>query len=100
MDRNRLFRLQASEILVALRKESVDRNVWLCMAAQRGYEGSYADRSDSSYPAGDPAGIDLAASTAARAQEASTTAATELLEIDTGADETADILLDESERLT
>ena len=59
MDRNRLFRLQASEILVALRKESVDRNaldgwddaaagvalrkesvdrnVWLCMAAQRGY---------------------------------------------------------------
>ena len=74
--------------------------VWLCMAAQRGYEGSYADRSDSSYPAGDPAGIDLAASTAARAQEAGTDAATELLEIDTGADETADILLDESERLT
>ena len=74
--------------------------VWLCMAAQRGYEGSYADRSDSSYPAGDPAGIELAASTAARAQEASTDAATELLEIDTGADETADILLDESERLT
>ena len=74
--------------------------VWLCMAAQRGYEGSYADRSDSSHPAGDPAGIELAASTAARAQEAGTDAATELLEIDTGADETADILLDESERLT
>ena len=74
--------------------------VWLCMAAQRGYEGSYADRSDSSYPAGTPAGIELAASTAARAQEAGTDAATELLEIDTGADETADILLDESERLT
>ena len=73
---------------------------WLCMAAQRGYEGSYADRSDSSYPAGDPAGIELAASTAARAQEAGTDVATELLEIDTGADETADILLDESERLT
>ena len=68
---------------------------WLAMAAQRGYEGSYADRSDSSYPAGDPAGIELAASTAARAQEASTDAATELLEIDTGADETADILLEE-----
>lgn len=67
---------------------------WLCMAAQRGYEGSYADRSDSSYPAGDPAGIDLAASTAARAQETGTDAATELLEIDTGADETADILLE------
>lgn len=74
--------------------------VWLCMAAQRGYEGSYADRSDSSYPAGTPAGIELAASTAARAQEAGTDAATELLEIDTGADETADILLDELERLT
>jgi hypothetical protein len=73
---------------------------WLCMAAQRGYEGSYADRSDSSYPAGTPAGIELAASTAARAQEASTDAATELLELDTGADETADILLDESEGLT
>ena len=55
--------------------------VWLCMAAQRGYEGSYADRSDSSYPAGDPAGIDLAASTAARAQDESTTAADDLLAI-------------------
>ena len=68
---------------------------WLCMAAQRGYEGSYADRSDSSYPAGEPAGIDLAASTAARAQEASTTAADDLLAMDTGANETADILLEE-----
>jgi hypothetical protein len=74
--------------------------VWLCMAAQRGYEGSYADRSDSSYPAGDPAGIDLAASTAARAQDESTTAADDLLAMETGADETADILLEESERLT
>jgi hypothetical protein len=73
--------------------------VWLCMAAQRGYEGSYADRSDSSYPAGDPAGIDLAASTAARAQDESTTAADDLLAMDTGANETADILLDESEEL-
>ena len=74
--------------------------VWLCMAAQRGYEGSYADRSDSSYPAGDPAGIELAASTAARAQDESTAAADDLLAMDTGADETADILLDESEGLT
>ena len=74
--------------------------VWLCMAAQRGYEGGYADRSDSSYPAGEPAGIDLAASTAARAQDESTTAADDLLAMETGADETADILLDESERLT
>ena len=72
---------------------------WLCMAAQRGYEGSYADRSDSSYPAGDPAGIELAASTAARAQDESTIAADDLLAMDTGADETADILLDESEGL-
>ena len=68
--------------------------VWLCMAAQRGYEGSYADRSDSSYPAGEPAGIDLAASTAARAQDESTTAADDLLAMDTGADENADILLE------
>ena len=68
--------------------------VWLCMAAQRGYDGSYADRSDSSYPAGDPAGIELAASTAARAQDESTTAADDLLTMDTGANETADILLE------
>ena len=68
---------------------------WLAMAAQRGYEGSYADRSDSSYPAGDPAGVELAASTAARAQEASTDAAADMLAIDTGANETADILLEE-----
>ena len=74
--------------------------VWLCMAAQRGYEGSYADRSDSSYPAGEPAGIALAASAAARAQDESTTAADDLLTMDTGAAETADILLDESEGLT
>ena len=70
------------------------RFAWLCMAAQRGYEGSYADRSDSSYPAGDPAGIELAASTAARAQDESTTAADDLLAMDTGANETADILLE------
>ena len=69
--------------------------VWLCMAAQRGYEGSYADRSDSSYPAGTPAGIELAASAAARAQDESTTAADDLLAMDTGANETADILLEE-----
>ena len=70
---------------------------WLCMAAQRGYEGSYADRSDSSYPAGDPAGIDLAASTAARAQEASTDAAADLLTMDTGAKQAVDTLLDDLE---
>ena len=73
---------------------------WMTMTTQRGYEGEYAEPSECNYPADTPAGIDMAASTAARAQEASTDAATELLEIDTGADETADILLDESERLT
>ena len=71
--------------------------VWICMAAQRGYEGSYADRSDSSYPAGDPAGIELAASTAARAQEASTDAAADLLTMDTGAKQAVDTLLDDLE---
>ena len=70
---------------------------WLCMAAQRGYEGGYADRSDSSYPAGEPAGIDLAASTAARAQEASTDAAADLLTMDTGAKQAVDTLLDDLE---
>ena len=71
--------------------------VWLCMAAQRGYEGSYADRSDSSYPAGEPAGVELAASTAARAQEASTDAAADLLTMDTGAKQAVDTLLDDLE---
>ena len=70
---------------------------WLCMAAQRGYEGSYADRSDSSYPAGEPAGIDLATSTAARAQDESTTAADDLLAMDTGAKQAVDTLLDDLE---
>ena len=73
------------------------RFAWLCMAAQRGYEGSYADRSDSSYPADDPAGIELAASTAARAQEASTDAAADLLTMDTGAKQAVDTLLDDLE---
>ena len=74
--------------------------VWLCMAAQKGYEGGYAEPSECNYPAGTPAGIDMAASTAARAQDESTTAADDLLAMDTGADETADSLLDESEGLT
>ena len=67
------------------------------MAAQRGYEGSYADRSDSSYPAGEPAGVELAASTAAHAQEASTTAADDLLAMETGAKQAVDTLLDDLE---
>ena len=73
------------------------RFAWICMAAQRGYEGSYADRSDSSYPAGDPVGIELAASTAARAQEASTDAAADLLTMDTGAKQAVDTLLNDLE---
>ena len=71
--------------------------VWLCMAAQRGYEGSYADRSDSSYPAGDPAGIELAASTAARALDTGASAADDLLTMDTGAKQAVDTLLDDLE---
>ena len=71
--------------------------VWLCMAAQRGYEGNYADRSDSSYPAGDPAGVELAASTAARALDAGANAADDLLTMDTGAKQAVDTLLDDLE---
>lgn len=67
---------------------------WMAMAAQRGYEGEYAEPSECNYPAGDPAGVDMAASTAARAQEASTDAAADLLAMDTGANETTDILLE------
>ena len=73
------------------------RFAWICMAAQRGYEGSYADRSDSSYPAGDPAGIELAASTAARALDAGADAADDLLTMDTGAKQAIDTLLDDLE---
>ena len=73
---------------------------WMAMAAQKGYEGEYAEPSECNYPEGTPAGIDMAASTAARALDESTTAADDLLAMDTGANETADILLDESEGLT
>ena len=72
---------------------------WMAMATQRGYEGEYAESSECNYPAGTPAGVDMAASTAARAQEASTDAAADLLAIDTGANETTDILLEELEEL-
>ena len=73
---------------------------WMAMAAQKGYEGEYAEPSECNYPTGTPAGIDMAASTAARALDESTTAADDLLAMDTGANETTDILLDESEGLT
>ena len=52
---------------------------WLCMAAQKGYEGGYAEPSECNYPVGTPAGIDMAASTAARALDSSADAADSLL---------------------
>lgn len=73
------------------------RFAWLCMAAQRGYEGDYAERSDSSYPAGTPAGVELAASTAARALDAGENAADDLLTMDTGAKQAVDTLLEDLE---
>ena len=70
--------------------------VWLCMAAQRGYEGSYADRSDSSYPAPPPEGMDLAASAAARALDAGAGAADDLLNTESA--KTDDALLEAEEQ--
>ena len=73
------------------------RFAWLCMAAQRGYEGDYAEPSDSNYPAGTPAGVELAASTAARALDAGANAADDLLTMDTGAKQAVDTLLEDLE---
>ena len=52
---------------------------WMAMAAQRGYEGEYAELSECNYPAPPPEGEDLAAITAARALDASADAADSLL---------------------
>lgn len=52
---------------------------WLCMAAQKGYEGGYAEPSECNYPAPLPEGEDLAAITAARALDSSADAADSLL---------------------
>lgn len=52
---------------------------WMAMAAQRGYEGEYAEASECNYPAPPPEGEDLAAITAARALDASADAAGSLL---------------------
>ena len=71
--------------------------VWLCMAAQRGYEGEYAEPSECNYPAGTPAGIDMAASTAARALDTGASAADDLLTMDTGAKLAVDTLLEDLE---
>lgn len=70
---------------------------WMAMAAQRGYEGEYAEPSECNYPAGTPAGIDMAASTAARALDAGADAAEELLTMDTGANLAVDTLLEDLE---
>lgn len=70
---------------------------WMAMAAQRGYEGEYAEPSECNYPAGTPAGIDMAASTAARALDAGADAAEDLLTMDTGANLAIDTLLDDLE---
>jgi hypothetical protein len=70
---------------------------WMAMAAQRGYEGEYAEPSECNYPAGTPAGIDMAASTAARALDAGADAADDLLSMDTGANLAVNTLLDDLE---
>ena len=70
---------------------------WMAMAAQRGYEGEYAEPSECNYPAGTPAGVDMAASTAARALDAGASAADDLLTMDTGAKLAVDTLLEDLE---
>lgn len=70
---------------------------WMAMAAQRGYESEYAEPSECNYPAGTPAGIDMAASTAARALDAGADAAEDLLTMDTGANLAVDTLLEDLE---
>lgn len=70
---------------------------WMAMAAQRGYEGEYAEPSECNYPAGTPAGVDMAASTAARALDTGASAADDLLTMDTGAKLAVDTLLEDLE---
>lgn len=70
---------------------------WMAMAAQRGYEGEYAEPSECNYPADTPAGVDMAASTAARALDTGASAADDLLTMDTGAKLAVDTLLDDLE---
>lgn len=52
---------------------------WMAMAAQKGYEGEYAEPSECNYPAPMPEGEDLAAITAASALDSSADAADSLL---------------------
>ena len=69
---------------------------WMCMAAQRGYEGEYAELSECDYPAPPPEGMELAASAAARALDAGAGAADDLL--NTESTKTDDTLLEAEEQ--
>ena len=66
------------------------------MTAQRGYEGEYAEPSECNYPAGTPAGIDMAASTAARALDAGASTADDMLNAESA--KTDDTLLEAEEQ--
>nr|DAE53167.1 MAG TPA: tail protein [Caudoviricetes sp.] len=69
---------------------------WMCMAAQRGYEGEYAEPSECDYPAPPPEGMELAASAAARALDAGAGAADDLLNAESA--KTDDTLLEAEEQ--
>ena len=69
---------------------------WMCMAAQRGYEGEYAEPSECNYPAPPPEGMELAASAAARALDAGAGVADDLLNTESA--KTDDTLLEAEEQ--
>ena len=69
---------------------------WMCMAAQRGYEGEYAEPSECNYPAPPPEGMELAASAAARALDAGASTADDLLNTESA--KTDDTLLEAEEQ--
>ncbi len=69
---------------------------WMCMAAQRGYEGEYAEPSECDYPAPPPEGMELAASAAARALDAGASTADDLLNTESA--KTDDTLLEAEEQ--
>ena len=69
---------------------------WMCMAAQRGYEGEYAEPSECNYPAPPPEGMELAASAAARALDAGASTADDMLNAESA--KTDDALLETEEQ--
>ena len=69
---------------------------WMCMAAQRGYEGEYAEPSECDYPAPPPDGMELAASAAARALDTGASTADDLLNTESA--KTDDTLLGAEEQ--